>query len=245
MGKTTARRSLEPSIALTDMDEYSPTPTTAMLTAAMIKECLLDVAGSLDKRGVSATINLVGGAAIALAHYDRPPTTDVDTFLHPAEEVLAEARRVAGKRHLRPDWLNTAAAQFVPPDSPPFITLFNSGRVTVTVAPPDILLAMKLRACRPNKDFFDIAYLLRECDVRSVDEAIAHMKRFSPEEEIPPNRLSMVERALEAVDIPTEPPIHLEAAIPRQPPTTCQSWVLREDGRCSRPTGHSGDCATH
>jgi hypothetical protein len=54
------------------------------------------------------------------------------------------------------------------------------GNVIVERADTDVLLAMKLRACRPRKDLFDLAVLLRHRDVRSVVEAEAWLDRFSP-----------------------------------------------------------------
>lgn len=67
-----------------------------------------------------------------------------------------------------------------------------------------VLLAMKPRACRPRKDLFDLAVLLRHHDVRSVVEAEAWLDRFFPEDQV--KDPSIVEAALGAITLPTDPP---------------------------------------
>lgn len=215
------------------------------LNRELIEQCLGDLAAILNRLGVTARLDIVGGAAIALAHYRRPPTTDVDGFFHPALAVLNASEQVRRMHGLPENWLNDAATAFLPHDAPRFIELHRYGHVTISVAPPELLLAMKLRACRMRKDFYDIAYLLRTCDVRSVGEAKAHLDRFFPEEELSPVDLALVGAALGHVVIPLEDePIDLPAMHARSPLATCARWVLREDARCALPPGHPGDCAS-
>jgi hypothetical protein len=107
-----------------------------------------------------------------------------------------------------------------------------------------VLLAMKLRACRPSKDLFDLAYLLRRCDVRSTEEAAAWLDRYYPEQELTERHLATVRLALGAISLPTHPPTQLDAVELRPEPTTCNRWVVAEDGRCVLRPGHSEQCST-
>jgi hypothetical protein len=112
------------------------------------------------------------------------------------------------------------------------------------VAEPQFLLAMKLRACRPQKDLFDLAFLLRCCDVRSVEEAVDWLERFYPEEELSERDKGIVKVALGEIDLPTRPPTRLSPVEPRPAPFACRRWVLEEDGHCVLVPGHEGRCST-
>ncbi|HXR21769.1 MAG TPA: hypothetical protein VN786_04355 [Acidimicrobiales bacterium] len=215
---------------------------TREMDRAAIEQNLTDLAVRLDEAGVEARILLVGGAAMVF-YYDRQLTVDIDAAVHPTE-VLAHAKAMAADKGLRPNWLNNAAAGFLPHEDVPGAPVIEHGGVRVEVAEPGVLLAMKLRACRPRKDSFDIAFLLRRCDVRSFAEALDWLDRYFPEEEIPVQGEAMVHWALGAVTLPTDPPTHLEAVEPRPAPLSCGSWALKQDGRCVLAPGHDGPCST-
>jgi hypothetical protein len=210
-----------------------------------IRSLLSDLADVLTAEGVEAKVTLVGGAALALAHYDRHGTVDVDALIYPAEEVRRAAREVARLRGLRPDWLNNAAQAFLPVadfgEDPVFVDRY--GTLIVDVATPRTLLAMKLRAARPAKDKDDIAILLRACDIHSVEEAGRHLELFyGGEQELSPLGTAIVEEALGSYEIVTVSggTIALSPVEPRLEPVMCGRWVLREDGACALAPGHPG-----
>ena len=209
---------------------------------AAIEQNLTDLAVRLDEAGVEARILIVGGAAMVF-YYDRQLTVDIDAAVHPTA-VLVYANAMAAEKGLRPNWLNNAAAGFLPHEDVPGALVIGRGGVRVEVAEPGVLLAMKLRACRPRKDSFDIAFLLRRCDVRSFAEAADWLDRYFPEEEIPARGEAIVHWALGAVTLPTDPPTQLEPVAARPEPISCGSWVLRQDGRCALVPGHDGPCST-
>jgi hypothetical protein len=207
-----------------------------------IRRRLADFAARLDTAGIEARIILVGGAALSF-YYDRQLTADIDAALHPTDAVLAHARAFAAEEGLPRDWLNNAAVGFFPHEEVPGMVAIQHGCVSIEVAEPEVLLAMKLRASRPRKDTFDIAFLLRRCGISSVEEAVALLDRYFPEEEMPRRGFEMVRSALGEITLPTDPPTHLEAVLPRPAAVTCGRWVLREDGKCALPSGHGGDCS--
>jgi hypothetical protein len=126
---------------------------------------------------VEGTVYVVGGAALALTYYEggeRRLTSDIDAAYTPAtviEELIAE---IAQDEGISANWLNQKASQFFPAHGLPegHVVIERAG-LTVSVGPAPLLLAMKLRAARLGRDNDDIAVLLRICDIRSVDEAIA------------------------------------------------------------------------
>ena len=84
---------------------------TAEETANLLDE--LDA--RLRRRGVAASIFVVGGAAIAANHKRRDRVTeDVDALTRDTA-VLEEAKALARERGLPEDWLNPNAGMWMPP----------------------------------------------------------------------------------------------------------------------------------
>jgi len=141
---------------------------------------------------------------MALVHYERAATADVDASFFPPDEVAAPAGDVAARRGLSASWLNSAATAFLPPlaDDHEAPVIVDRGGVTVTAGSAPLLLAMKLRASRPGRDGDDIAVLVRACGVRTVAEAQQVMDEiYLGEEEIPPRGHALLDRALGEVEI--------------------------------------------
>jgi hypothetical protein len=159
-----------------------------MLTREDIIAGLRDVVGELHRRGETGGIRLVGGAALALRYFDRGITADVDAvhIVDGHDDVVADiVRLVARKRGWVPDWLNFEVTRI---DALPlwgrdveWVTLYAESGVTVEVASPETLLAMKLRAGRRGRDSGDVRKL-RGC-VKSVTfhRPSVSMRTFIPE----------------------------------------------------------------
>lgn len=190
---------------------------TRLFETAEIRTLLAAVAKRLDDRGIRARIYLLGGAALALAHYEqgeRALTRDIDAWYVPGPEIDQMVREIAELQDLPPDWLNAGAAQFVPAHGlPPGVPFLKEGSVVIEIAPARLLLAMKLRAARPGRDDDDIAILLRRCDVTSVEQAQAVLDEvFDGEERFKPWARLIVEAALGEYTVTTAiPPFTLPA----------------------------------
>lgn len=131
---------------------------------------LLDlVSTKLAARGVPALVYVVGGAAIALRHDGRRTTDDIDGLAVPPGEVLAAAREVAHDEGLREDWLSTAAQPWIPTPHKKVEPGATPG-LTVELAPPEHLLAMKLIARRGARDMNDILILARALGVSRAED---------------------------------------------------------------------------
>lgn len=192
-------------------DATPPEPTRDLgtrrgrvLTPDALREAVDDLVDELISRGVPARVTIYGGAAMALVHYERAATGDVDASFFPPDAVAAAAAHVAARRGLSGDWLNSAATAFLPPlpDDHEAPVIVERGGVTVTAGSAPLLLAMKLRASRPARDGDDIAVLVRACGVRTAAEAQQVMDEiYLGEEEIPHRGHALLERAFGEVDV--------------------------------------------
>lgn len=136
----------------------------------------------LHDSGEPAGIRIVGGAALALRYFDRRTTSDIDAHLHPEGSILDFAIDVAREVGWPEDWLNSNAAMFIPLYSPAmeWEELFSKDNITVAVAAPKSLLAMKINASRPGRDVQDIANLLSICKLKNISEVYEMMDIFYP-----------------------------------------------------------------
>ncbi|GAB3248378.1 hypothetical protein GCM10027425_04770 [Alteromonas gracilis] len=131
------------------------------LDAERMRALLEDVDDGLRRRGVAASIYVVGGAAMTLAYGREGMTPDIDAIVsHRA--VLEEAEDVSRRHGLPTTWLNTNASGWVPPRPAWARRRPTTLGLTVHVAPAEHLLAMKLIASR-RKDRPDIRVLIEHC----------------------------------------------------------------------------------
>ena len=129
---------------------------------------LLDRLGErLRRRGVAASVYLVGGAAIALTVADKRSTRDVDGWVSD-QVVLDEARALAAEEGLAATWLNDNAAAWVP--ARVSARRADGPGLDVQVAPAEHLLAMKMAAMRA-RDVDDILALARHLGMERASGA--------------------------------------------------------------------------
>ncbi len=133
---------------------------------------LAELGERLAGRGIEGEIYVVRGAAMMLA-YDRGRLTrDIDAVGVPQEEIDAEVRAMAADhRDLGPDWLNARVLPMLPRgvDSGRLQVLGGPG-LTVNVASPKWLLAMKARAARDERDLDDLWVLCQVLGLRTTEE---------------------------------------------------------------------------
>ena len=130
---------------------------------------------------------LVGGAVMCLALGARDSTRDVDALFKPTKVVREAAARVATRLEVPATWLNDAVKGFLSPrgELDGYLEL---GHLSVFVAPPSYLLAMKCAAMRLGEEFHDlddVRYLLRYLNLTTSEEAIAIVTRYFDEEHLP------------------------------------------------------------
>ncbi len=141
------------------------------LTVDEILELLTELGQRLSAKGVRASLYIVGGAAIAIELDTRRVTADVDAVFHPETSVASEAAAMAHDRGLPRQWLNQAAAAWVPGASSDVdAVLLDIPGLAVAVASPTHLLAMKMAAFRPT-DRADLELLFAELEITTPERA--------------------------------------------------------------------------
>lgn len=153
------------------------------------------------------TIRIIGGAALRLAHFDRDTTVDIDAQIAPLEQLQPIIDRMATSRGWPADWLNNNAAMFLPSwgRGVDWQTVFDDGDVSISVAPIDALLAMKLLASRPGRDTPDITKLLALNEITSVETAEELFESFYPGDALPEKAILLLNKILE-IGLPPKPP---------------------------------------
>jgi len=137
-----------------------------------IQELLEALAAELDRRGITADVFLVGGAAMTVAYDARRATRDLDAVFAPTDAVRAAVAAIAQRSGLRPDWLNDAVKGFLPGPDPDARRFFSSPALRVDVASPEFLLAMKLFSSRVEADADDIRFLYRLLGFTTVEQGL-------------------------------------------------------------------------
>ena len=168
--------------------------TALFRDAGEILGALKDLAERLEAADVTADIRIMGGAALALAYFDRGATHDIDGALHPVGPIKDEAAALATSRGWQADWINDKVLGFIShhDEERDWSVVLTHGRVTVSVASPQLLLAMKLLAGRGARDGYDIDALLGVCGVSNTEEVEAIFDRYYPQDEIRPNAWTRV-----------------------------------------------------
>ncbi len=147
---------------------------------------LLDrVADEAERREVSISLFLVGGGAMALAYSQNRATRDLDGVFEPKQVVYEIARVVAADvdMDLADDWLNDAAKSFMPGEDPNSTVAYERPGLSVRVASPRYLFAMKAMAAR-EVDEVDLLMLYRLSNFVDVGEALDVVERAYPHQPI-------------------------------------------------------------
>ena len=142
------------------------------LTVERVSALLAELGERLAGRGIEGEIYVVGGAAMMLA-YDRTRVTrDIDAVGVPQEEIDLEVRAMAADhRDLDSDWLNARVLPLRPRGVPgERLQVLGGPGLTVNVASPKWMLAMKARAARGRRDLDDIWVLCQILSIRAVDD---------------------------------------------------------------------------
>jgi hypothetical protein len=171
-------------------------------------EGLRELVRQTHEQGISGvSIRIVGGAALRLAYFERATTADIDAQIEPIARITPIIEQIALDRGWPSDWLNNEAVGFIPAwgHAVDWEQIFDDDNVSISVAPIDALLAMKLNAARPGRDTDDIAKLLAMNKVKSVDAAGAMFEEFYPGDALPERTIQLLEKILD-LGLPSIPP---------------------------------------
>lgn len=154
-------------------DETPAHGTDRTLSREDIVQLLTSVGARLEAEGIRGELFVVGGAAMALAYNTRRLTADVDGVFEPKTAIYDAARVVAEDHPALPaTWLNDAVKGLLPGTDPDALVLLDVPGLTVSVASPRYLLALKVQAARIDRDADDILTLAHECGASTADEVL-------------------------------------------------------------------------
>lgn len=173
--------------------------TTGPLSAADIRRLFVQLADELSGRNVRAELFLVGGAAIALCFDERRATRDLDAVFAPTAAVRRAAAAVGEREGLEPDWLNDAVKGFLPGKDSRAVRYFEAPGLSVDVASPEYLLAMKLFASRAEVDAEDITLLYRHLGYTTVEQGLDLVEQAYPGRPLPAKIRFLLEEVVGAM----------------------------------------------
>jgi hypothetical protein len=165
-----------------------------------IERLLRELEAQLAHDGVKGELYLVGGAVMCLAHNVRAATRDLDGVFQPSRQVRAAAARVAIANDLPANWLNDAVKGFFS-EQASFNTYLELPHLTVFVADPAYLFAMKCLSARIGAEFHDLddlRYLLRYLNITRLAEATKILEAYYPLDRFPQKTLYLLEELLVA-----------------------------------------------
>lgn len=142
-----------------------------------ITSALAALAAELDRRGVSAEMYVVGGAAIALAFDERRATRDIDAVFEPKNAVYEAAAVVAEQLGLPAGWLNDAVKGFLAGNDPTAAPVLDLPGLRCLTASPEILLALKVLAHRIGEDEEDLRLLAAALGLERADQVLEIAER--------------------------------------------------------------------
>lgn len=142
-----------------------------------IVEALTALAAELERRGVSAEMYIVGGAAIALAFDERRATRDIDAVFEPKATVYEAAGVVGESLGLPAGWLNDAVKGFLAGDDPAAAPVLDLPGLRCLTASPEILLALKVLAHRVGEDEADVELLAAELGLTEAEQVLSIAER--------------------------------------------------------------------
>lgn len=145
-----------------------------LLDRGQILELLTELGERLQARGTTAEIYVVGGTAMVLAYDRERVTRDIDAVWNDDLSLSDAVAAIALERSLPRDWLNDRVRPMLPLvlDEQKREALVLEG-LTVSVASPRHMIAMKARAARDARDLDDLMLLCRQEGVESVTEALS------------------------------------------------------------------------
>ena len=139
-----------------------------------ILKLLHELGDELAEEQSYATINVCGGAAMAIAYNNLKSSDDIDAVLSDFDsrnKFTDCVKRIAERHNLPDNWLNEDVKIFINSLKELCFNDFGQfGALSVRIVSREQLLAMKLFAARENKDLDDAVILANSLDINSKEK---------------------------------------------------------------------------
>jgi hypothetical protein len=146
--------------------------------------------------GITLEIAFYGGSCLLLTYdyLDRNLTKDIDALFYPQEIGERLVRSITQEEDLPEEWLDGGVRQFLSPKGETYVSklpeLEKLANLKISFPTASYLIAMKIRAASRARfgyegDLTDLKFLARKTNLKSLDEAQAHLEKFFDDEVIP------------------------------------------------------------
>jgi hypothetical protein len=179
----------------------------AVLSAHQIKLLLQELGSELDKVGMYASVDLFGGAVIALYYSDTRRSIDIDGVLRSGSYSVFKnlVQKIAESHKIQNDWFNQDVTTVVNSSlvGVSFQGQVSFGGLTIRIPKTEYLLAMKLLAAR-QKDLGDAVVLAKKLGFTSKQQLTEIVKKYIPikarkERQKGKGQFGVIERMIERV----------------------------------------------
>ncbi len=163
------------------------------MTAEQIMDLFQKINAELEKISLNGTILICGGALMALNYNRERVTEDIDALFRPKEEFEQIISDLADKHGLPKNWLNDEITKTLSLSDYESEVIAHFSHLEVRAVTIEVLLAMKLMACR-DKDANDIKLLVSRLGNFDFDEVMELVRKYAPS-----NRLMYANYFLKAI----------------------------------------------
>ena len=158
-----------------------------------IKQALFMINEQLAYSGARAEIGLYGGAVMCLVLNAREGTNDIDAVFAPKDVMSIAINNVGEQLGLPKGWFNDAVKGFVSANND-MILFDRLSNLDIYVTRPEYLFAMKAVSCRMDNEneLGDIRFLINYLGISSVEQAVAIIGNYFPENRVQPKTQYML-----------------------------------------------------
>ena len=146
-----------------------------------IMKCLEKLNERMKKDNVYGEMSLVGGAVMCLCYKSREVTQDIDAIFQPKTIINGMIEKIATELDIPKNWLNDGVKGFLS-DNAEFSEYIQLSNLTINVASPEYMLAMKCLSARADNanEIEDIKYLLKHLGVKKYEEIEKIIFKYYP-----------------------------------------------------------------
>lgn len=151
-----------------------------------IKAALTALNEELKNLKIKGEISIMGGAAMCLAYKARESTQDIDALMAPSELIQKAAFNVSETLQLNNNfWINDAVKTFNSDHAQFSKSDLSQSNLTVFVATPEYMFAMKALAARSGtNDETDLVFLKKMLNLKNIENALLIINQFYPKQKL-------------------------------------------------------------
>ena len=154
---------------------------TYLMNAEDIEKKLKLLNDKMKEKNIYGEISLVGGAVMCLCYKSREVTKDIDGIFEPKSLIYECIGDIANELQIPDNWLNDGVKGFLS-EKAKFKEHFKFSNLTVNVAEPEYMLAMKCLSARVENtnEIEDLKYLIKLLNLRIYEDVENTVLKYYP-----------------------------------------------------------------